>query len=514
MDQTGSGNNMTASSVSYTSDFPPVKATIGGIEGWRFLGAPGASTTYGELLDPIWTQGYTGSDGGTGPTSNVHYYDEASKSWQAPGTSTYTVGTSTTNEEGVGQGILVYVYADDDNDGSADPFPKSLQLDAPDALTPVQIPLSYTDSGVYGNDGWNLVSNPYPVALYWQKIVDDGANGNTLNYAYIWDQELNNGAGGYQIHYGEPVPPSFPGGTNTEFDGRIPAFQSFWVKAKQDDAFIRFNASQFIPNKPLYKRNTQETSYLKLTLEGQGFNDELSVIMPASEGQVRDEVPKLHTLSSEYVELYLPGVEGSRWMTRHLTSIQEEVPVTIPVALEANVAGEFSLSWNVESLPEGWIAQLLDKQLDRSYDLSESSAVSIILDNNSSKTKELVLPIAPGTRSQQKTTSPRFELVLKSPVSTGVETPDDLPQAFDLHQNYPNPFNPTTQINYAVPQAGKIQLVVYDMLGREVATLVDDRQSPGRYSVSFDASALASGIYIYRLQSGATVLTRKMTLIK
>jgi hypothetical protein len=103
---------------------------------------------------------------------------------------------------------------------------------------------------------------------------------------------------------------------------------------------------------------------------------------------------------------------------------------------------------------------------------------------------------------------------------TGFE--NSLPDQFRLAQNYPNPFNPATTINYSIPAVEKgnakslrqVTLVVYDMLGREVATLVNEKQSPGLYSAEFDASSLASGIYFYKLKAGKFINTKKMLLLK
>ncbi len=90
----------------------------------------------------------------------------------------------------------------------------------------------------------------------------------------------------------------------------------------------------------------------------------------------------------------------------------------------------------------------------------------------------------------------------------------EAPASFGLEQNYPNPFNPTTNINYKIPEASQVTLKVYDLLGREVATLVNGRVSAGQHQVSFDASNLSSGIYIYELRSGDYTEIKKMTLIK
>ncbi|SMO39807.1 T9SS type A sorting domain-containing protein [Gracilimonas mengyeensis] len=88
------------------------------------------------------------------------------------------------------------------------------------------------------------------------------------------------------------------------------------------------------------------------------------------------------------------------------------------------------------------------------------------------------------------------------------------PTSFELKQNYPNPFNPSTVISYQLPVSSEVSLKVFDMLGREVASLVNTRQSAGAHQASFDASSLSSGMYIYRLQAGSLVQTRKMMLIK
>ena len=88
------------------------------------------------------------------------------------------------------------------------------------------------------------------------------------------------------------------------------------------------------------------------------------------------------------------------------------------------------------------------------------------------------------------------------------------PTSFSLHQNYPNPFNPTTIISYDLPTSGQVILKVYDILGKEVATLYNGNQNAGTYNVSFDATKLASGVYFYQLRSGNYSSIKKMVLLK
>ena len=98
--------------------------------------------------------------------------------------------------------------------------------------------------------------------------------------------------------------------------------------------------------------------------------------------------------------------------------------------------------------------------------------------------------------------------------STSVQGPDNRDPQFSLNQNYPNPFNPVTRISYEIPGDGRVALKVHNLLGEEIATLVDEFQKAGMYQVSFDASDLAAGIYICRLTMNQDVQTRRMVVMK
>ncbi|MFQ3599408.1 MAG: T9SS type A sorting domain-containing protein, partial [Chloroherpetonaceae bacterium] len=106
--------------------------------------------------------------------------------------------------------------------------------------------------------------------------------------------------------------------------------------------------------------------------------------------------------------------------------------------------------------------------------------------------------------------------------SSQTESVGSVPTKFALSQNYPNPFNPVTVIRYELPQASVVKLQVFDVLGRVVATLVNERRDAGIYEAVFNASTLSSGTYFYRLQASTTngassssfVETKKMMLVK
>ena len=110
------------------------------------------------------------------------------------------------------------------------------------------------------------------------------------------------------------------------------------------------------------------------------------------------------------------------------------------------------------------------------------------------------------------------ELLLPKEVIYGKETTvldnNELPSSFDLKQNYPNPFNPSTLIQYDIANQSHVRLEVYNVIGQRVITLVNEEKTPGRYEVLFDAASLASGVYLYRLQTETFQKTRQMLLVK
>nr|WP_051069697.1 T9SS type A sorting domain-containing protein [Gracilimonas tropica] len=110
--------------------------------------------------------------------------------------------------------------------------------------------------------------------------------------------------------------------------------------------------------------------------------------------------------------------------------------------------------------------------------------------------------------------SPIFHVSNSQPKNTSNAIDFETPLQFNLSQNYPNPFNPITHIQYGLPASGFVKLEVFNIKGQKVATLLDERKSAGLHKVTFDASNLASGLYIYRIQAGNHVETKRFILIK
>jgi hypothetical protein len=99
-------------------------------------------------------------------------------------------------------------------------------------------------------------------------------------------------------------------------------------------------------------------------------------------------------------------------------------------------------------------------------------------------------------------------------ITVKVDEVKQLPTEIRLNQNYPNPFNPTTTIIYEIPEKSIVTLKVYDILGNEITTLLNEEKQPGSYKVNWNANSISSGIYFYTLSAGNYFSTKKMVLIK
>ena len=98
--------------------------------------------------------------------------------------------------------------------------------------------------------------------------------------------------------------------------------------------------------------------------------------------------------------------------------------------------------------------------------------------------------------------------------TTGMHNSEEIPDGYVLGQNYPNPFNPVTIIKYSIPRSSHISLKVFDVLGNEIATIVNGMKQAGNYAVSFNGKSLASGVYVYQLKADGFTGTKKFVLLK
>jgi len=475
---------------------------ITGDEGWRMLASPLQSRSIGTLLNSLWTQGFTGSDGPDG-NSNVYIWNESTRNWAAP--------SDTSLVPSAGTGFLMYVYSDDNSDGSPEGFPKRLSPTG-NAITGQQsINLSYTSTGSSADDGWNLVGNPYPTTINW-----DAGRGwirqNMDQAFYVWSDSENNGNGAYLTWNTL--------GMGTKGDGLIAPWQGFWVKANAASPQVVFTDTVRNAGGALLKQAKPVIPKIDLELEGNGLSSRAIVLFheQAERGKDPLDAYKLQSLSPDYL-LLGTAINGLETMDIQALPYSEE-PMELDLVIQgSNLNGEHTLQWTPEHLPEEWQLEILDSKTGEVYPLEEPGAFSFVMDSSSASKRNKVTKLATPTSPIQplakvrKDTS-RFKLTIRSATLTSQEPDAAVPDRVELLQNYPNPFNPVTTINYSIPEQSRVRLEVFDMLGRKVATLLNERVEVGYHQVRFDARNLASGVYIYRLQAGDKTITKKLTLIK
>ena len=262
----------------------------------------------------------------------------------------------------------------------------------------------------------------------------------------------------------------------------------------------------------------------------EGFGDEnevytrdLSAILYFHENASTEwdswDMSKLNPLSGTWATSAFVGERNGEPVLKAQHSLPYELEGTYQILIDIqlqNVSGNFRLSWPVVSnLPNDAEFILLDTHTGQQYDLTQQSYVEFSMEEPNKGETEVSSPFKkPEIKTMtQKDGNQRFMVIVGS-LSTSTEVEPELPSEVALAQNYPNPFNPTTIITYQLPETQHIRLNVYDITGRQVATLVNEPRTAGSHSVTFDARNLASGVYVYRLQVEGKVISRKLTLIK
>jgi len=193
--------------------------------------------------------------------------------------------------------------------------------------------------------------------------------------------------------------------------------------------------------------------------------------------------------------------------------------------MEIGVPDDGNYSW-VEKFPSGYAveAKIPFATLAGAADPDDALFTPIIgkrikidfsiNDADGTGSREGILTYSPANEDRSWAEVNRWTYTWIGDQFVDVDEESEVPLRYELSQNYPNPFNPSTIINYSVTSKGNVALRVFNILGQEVATLVNKVQTPGTYQVNFDASELATGMYIYQIQSGSFVTSKKMLLIK
>ena len=274
-----------------------------------------------------------------------------------------------------------------------------------------------------------------------------------------------------------------------------------------------FNANE-IPKQIQFTRNNPE-------IKGSSFFRMKNITTHATKG-IRDSL-----ITNYYRKPAL--VPTMSWLDTN----KAETPINLALSQDALQENKFTLSWDRAELPLAKAKQgervdtLLNYAIYRVDSSAEPDANEVI---SNPENRIGLTGVTTFTDVTEKGSEGRYYYIVTSVTRNGVESdptdPEDagvvvskeeetsIADNFSLNQNYPNPFNPTTTISFNLGKTGLASLKVYDVLGRDVATLVNSKLVQGEHSFNLDASTFASGVYIYQLKSSGVVLTRKLTLIK
>ncbi|MFN1834321.1 T9SS type A sorting domain-containing protein [Balneola sp. MJW-20] len=257
----------------------------------------------------------------------------------------------------------------------------------------------------------------------------------------------------------------------------------------------------------------EERAGFTLEMNKKGFSSKFTVEFD-DEGTERVTAFQSHELlqfpDQDY--LYTYTIQGDERFRKVVIPRENTGEIILPVYINSNTEGEIQIlirDWN--EIPDGWQITLLDLSDNSDHVLSRDKTVVFEHHLLSSETEDQETGSA---KDRKDISDHRFDLILTPPLSAANEEETDLPQNLELYQNYPNPFNPLTTITFYLPEASQVRLSVFNIVGQPVATLVQGNLSAGEQMVEWDATDMPSGMYIYQLEVGNKVMTRKMTLVK
>ncbi|MEX1268671.1 MAG: invasin domain 3-containing protein [Balneolaceae bacterium] len=481
--------------------------------GWRLLATP-LQATYQNFLSETITQGFENSSLGFTDSEgdslqpNVLYYDETfagtdNQRWRAPADAENSMNT--------GRGYFVYFFGDiagDDRYNQA--FPDTLDVDGAENTgngSEVILPVTYTAEA---DTGFNIVGNPYAATVDW----DDGTweKTNMSNAIYVWDENTNQYL-------------TWNGISGSLGDGKIAPFQGFWVKANGNGApGLRVRKTSKTTGGIFRKTSSKEEAedewpVLELNANGAGMNHSTFFTFTEEGRNNIDDLDAYRLLpfdTQSYLEIFTLLQDGTE-LAIHSLPRKFGKPIELPVHISGVKNGGFvneniTLSWpQLEHIPDAWTLTLTDTRNGNKINLKTDHFYDFSLDSRAKTPPALNTPQNFNllARSKAKAQSARF-LITIDPGDDAGEIPDDAV----LDQNYPNPFNPATAIRFGVPLEGNVRIDVYDVIGRRVQTLTDQRYEAGFHQVEFDGRSLASGVYFYRLVTGDKILNKRMTLVK
>ena len=479
----------------FGSDWVPMhNLTITGNSGFRMMSSPVAGAVLADLLDELWLQGMVGGDATTG-NANVWILDLAGQSWTQ-------VNNISNQSISAGQGFLVYVYDDCDFNGSND-LPIDLFLSGnhnQNNITVSSIP----------QNSYFLGGNPYIKTINWNDI----SKTNLSSVVSVWDDASSDWK-------------TYNGTTGDLTNGLIAPFQGFWVQAIGGVGSFTIQPDDIATSSASFIRTDNEVinSSIKLSVSKDDKSDELFFSfdsLGSVEFDQKDALKLAPLVKSSKLAVMIIS-DGLTYKIKNLPSHYDSTMIfplqVLSLELDSleNLLGiQDTLTLNVDqsNIPIDMYFNIYDRVYDIEYDFNEIQNISIITDSLGIVNYEESGPL---NRYLNYDNHRYFVSISFS--NLNISSNNIYPSSYRLFQNFPNPFNPTTIIEYELPRMELVSLKIFDVMGREVISLINKLQNPGRNFALWDGinslgQPVSAGMYIYTIQVGKFIQSKKMVLLK
>lgn len=458
-------------------------------DGWRMLASPLDGIAYSDLNANFHTQGAPWADQ-SGGTGTLQAPDFASQDW--------TPITGSDADFTAGEGYIFYMFEE--------------------VLGTTILPATWSVTGTVrtntprslswntvSTDSYNFVGNRTTSNIDWDAAY--AASTNVATTYSTWDPALTSAGGltGYK-YYNQA--------TGTGLAGRyIPPFTAFMVEPTASGGSLVFSTSEaanlasanyFGKGGSGGVQERKPAPHVRFALEGEGMADMETYLVfdeGASDGEDPFDGRKMRPLSQDHVTLVsLAGERNLVFDGRSLSTGSQ----SYVLGVAASKAGTYVLRWpDLHSIPAEWSLSISDRRDGRQVDLRKADSLIFHVEQPTVSGKA-------GLSGLEVT--PRFNVDVRTD-GRGVPS-QELPSKVVLTQNYPNPFNPATAIRFGLAEDSMVRLEVFDLLGRQVATLVDEPLAAGWHEARWEAGRQPSGLYLYRIVAGGQQQTGSMTLLR
>ena len=467
--------------------------TIFGNSGFRIMSSPVSGAILSDLLSELWTQGMTGADADyTGNNNaNVWTLDVANQSWTAL-SDISTSGTSLT----AGEGFLVYVFSDTDNDGDDD-LPVTLSVSGTENSSSATL-------GSIADGDYGLAGNPYASTIDWDLITKS----SIASTCYVWDDATN-------------AYISWNGSTGSLTDGLIAPYQGFWVQASGGTGSITIETSDKSSQAgTFYRTMNDSTGSASLTVSSNGYDRTIYVSFNLN-GDVSLDIADAYQLMPMQMTNHLIAMtyaeETALAINNLPVSYTEEVTIPLDVMmltvenqLFQPIEADGLITWDISNVPNNLTLSITNQLTGTRTPLTEGDALSFTTEPKDA------FGYPEGTVNHYPLNGESLFALTVSQTQMTSEN-ETVPRHFALHPVYPNPFNPSTMISFDVPLVETLDLTslqVYNIKGQLVETLVNEQLKPGKHQVQWNPVNLSSGTYVVKLKSGERTFTQKITYIK